>query len=124
MVVRREVNGMIRDVVEAGVERLNETLRPGPAGVYLSVSDARPGQGSTGHYRSNLHPTFGNMQGRIDDNSVVYGPWLEGTDSRNQTTRFKGYASFRRTRDWLDKNTKRIIRPRVVRLVRRLGGRP
>lgn len=23
-----------------------------------------------------------------------YGPWLEGTGSRNQTTRFKGYHSF------------------------------
>jgi hypothetical protein len=24
-----------------------------------------------------------------------YGPWLEGTGSRNQTTRFKGYHGFR-----------------------------
>ncbi len=24
-----------------------------------------------------------------------YGPWLEGTGSRNLTTRFKGYHSFR-----------------------------
>lgn len=25
----------------------------------------------------------------------TYGPWLEGTGSRNQTTRFKGYHGFR-----------------------------
>jgi len=124
MMVRREVNGMIRDTVEAGVERLNEILRPRPAGVFLTVEQAGPGKASTGHYRSNLHPTFGNLHARIDDNGVVYGPWLEGTSRRNQTTRFKGYSSFRRTRDWLDKRTLSIIRPRVARLVRRLGGRP
>tara|TARA_Y100000310_G_scaffold333764_2_gene411985 strand:+ start:50 stop:484 length:435 start_codon:yes stop_codon:yes gene_type:complete len=122
--VRREVNGMIRDVVEAGVERLNETLRPRPTGVFLTVEQAGREKASTGHYRSNLSPRFGNLHARIDDNDVIYGPWLEGTSRRNQTTRFKGYASFRRTRDWLDKRTLAIIRPRVARLVRRLGGRP
>lgn len=33
----------------------------------------------------------------IHDQRMVYGPWLEGTGSRNRTTRFKGYATFRRT---------------------------
>ena len=28
---------------------------------------------------------------------ATYGPWLEGTGSRNDTTRFKGYRGFRRT---------------------------
>lgn len=28
---------------------------------------------------------------------IIYGPWIEGTGSRNRTTRFKGYSSFRRT---------------------------
>jgi hypothetical protein len=27
---------------------------------------------------------------------ATYGPWLEGTGSRNETTRFKGYHGFRR----------------------------
>jgi hypothetical protein len=32
----------------------------------------------------------------IHDNMVVYGPWLEGTGSRNYpVTRFRGYHSFR-----------------------------
>ena len=31
-----------------------------------------------------------------------YGPWLEGTGSRNQTTRFKGYFSFRLATQELD----------------------
>ncbi len=33
---------------------------------------------------------------------ATYGPWLEGTGSRNQSTRFKGYASFRRAAQELD----------------------
>jgi hypothetical protein len=32
----------------------------------------------------------------VNDRGVIYGPWLEGVSSRNQTTRFKGYAAFRR----------------------------
>lgn len=32
---------------------------------------------------------------KIWDQDVVYGPWLEGTGSRNRTTRFKGYFTFR-----------------------------
>ena len=32
---------------------------------------------------------------KIWDQDVVYGPWLEGTGSRNKTTRFKGYFTFR-----------------------------
>lgn len=35
---------------------------------------------------------------KVHDRGVVYGPWLEGTSSRNRTTRFKGYSSLRRAR--------------------------
>lgn len=33
---------------------------------------------------------------------ATYGPWLEGTGSRNETTRFKGYHGFRRASQQLD----------------------
>lgn len=32
----------------------------------------------------------------VTDGGIIYGPWLEGVSSRNKTTRFKGYAQFRR----------------------------
>lgn len=32
----------------------------------------------------------------VNDRGIIYGPWLEGVGSRNATTRFKGYFSFRR----------------------------
>ena len=33
---------------------------------------------------------------------ATYGPWLSGTGSRNETTRFKGYNGFRRAGQELD----------------------
>ena len=42
----------------------------------------------------NIRPVAQDLS--VNDRGVIYGPWLEGTSSRNQTTRFKGYAAFRR----------------------------
>lgn len=51
----------------------------------------------TGYYQSHVRvEARSSLVHVVTDNGVVYGPWLEGTGSRNQTTRFKGYASFRR----------------------------
>lgn len=57
----------------------------------------------------------------ITDQGVIYGPWLEGTGSRNKTTRFKGYATFRRVTAKLQAESVRIIQPYVDRLVERVN---
>ncbi len=118
------IQGAVRELVDAGTERLNETLRPRPAGVYLSVAQARTGQASTGHYRRSIHPVVKHLHGVITDGGVVYGPWLEGVSSRNQRTRFKGYASFRKTAQWLRRHkAKDVLKKHIGRAVRRMGGR-
>jgi len=117
--LRRAANGMIQEMVKLGEQRLALTLRPRPAGVYLSVSQAGRGKASTGHYRRNLHTMVQDLHGRIDDGGVVYGPWLEGVGSRNQTTRFKGYASFRRTSQWMQKQVPKIARGQVHKFAMR-----
>lgn len=57
----------------------------------------------TGYYESNV---------RVHNNSEVwdgglagpvYGPWLEGVGSRNNTTRFKGYHAFRKAAQALER---------------------
>lgn len=53
---------------------------------------------------------------------VLYGPWLEGTSSRNSSTRFKGYKLFRLTRNWLRKNLTAIIQARLDQAVAELNG--
>lgn len=39
---------------------------------------------------------------------ATYGPWLEGTGSRNLTTRFKGYHAFREATGQLETEAARI----------------
>lgn len=45
---------------------------------------------------------------KVWDRGVIYGPWLEGTGSRNRTTRFKGYATYRRTTQELNRRAQTI----------------
>jgi hypothetical protein len=71
----------------------------------------------TGFYRSNV-----TYEGdRITDNNVVYGPWLEGVGSRNRTTRFKGYFTFRRTTQELDRRSGQIAEDTLDPFIRRLS---
>lgn len=50
----------------------------------------------TGRYRSRIQTDRQGGDSAVNDGGIIYGPWLEGVGSRNQTTRFKGYATFRR----------------------------
>jgi hypothetical protein len=57
----------------------------------------------------------------VHDRGIVYGPWLEGTSSRNATTRFKGYASFRKATQVAQKLAPAIVARVVARNLGRLG---
>lgn len=50
----------------------------------------------TGFYKSKIQTNRQSDNNLVTDGNVVYGPWLEGVSSRNKSTRFKGYATFRR----------------------------
>lgn len=45
----------------------------------------------------------------VHDRGIIYGPWLEGTGSRNRTTRFKGYASFRKAAQQTEREAPAIL---------------
>lgn len=57
----------------------------------------------------------------IHDQRMIYGPWLEGTGSRNRTTRFKGYRTFRIITQELNKRAKVIAEGVVARWVGRMN---
>ena len=77
----------------------------------------------TGHYRRSIHgDVLSSKHGIVHDSKVVYGPWLEGTSSRNKTTRFKGYAMFRLARQKLQRIKGGVVKRQVAKAVRRLGG--
>lgn len=51
----------------------------------------------TGYYESHVH--ISNIAGDPvvnDGGTIAYGPWLEGVGSRNNSTRFRGYHTFRK----------------------------
>lgn len=74
----------------------------------------------TGKYESRLRVTEQGTRATVDDQRSVYGPWLEGTGSRNSTTRFKGYATFRIIKQQLDTKAIRIADEVVRRTIGRL----
>lgn len=50
-----------------------------------------------GVYESHIHTVLANGGHQVTDDPIVYGPWLEGTGSRNApVTRFAGYHTFRK----------------------------
>lgn len=57
----------------------------------------------------------------VNDSGVIYGPWLEGISSRNETTSFKGYATFRRMRNRMAQKTEAIAEAAVARHLGELG---
>lgn len=57
----------------------------------------------------------------VHDRAIIYGPWLEGVSSRNQTTRFKGYASFRRATQQTEREVPGLVEPVVDRWVRSMS---
>lgn len=58
---------------------------------------------------------------KITDQGVIYGPWLEGTGSRNRTTRFKGYATFRRTTQQINRRARAMGESVVARFMGRMN---
>ncbi len=56
----------------------------------------------------------------VHDRGVIYGAWLEGTSSRNRTTRFKGYHAFRNACQGLERKVPGLVEPIVARHVQAL----
>ncbi|MDT0377230.1 hypothetical protein RM572_00370 [Streptomyces sp. DSM 42041] len=63
----------------------------------------------TGYYQSRVRVDPAGSRHVVHDSGVVYGPWLEGTGSRNYpVTRFRGYATFRRTQALIQRQARQI----------------
>lgn len=121
-VMLQAIKGTVKEVVDTVAARLDDQFKMRPEGVYLTVEQAGKRKASKGRYRQSIHHQVQGLHGRIDDGKVVYGPWLEGTSSRNQRTRFKGYSVWRRTVQWGQKRVPGILRAHIGRAIRLLGG--
>lgn len=114
-------SGVARSIIMRGVERSEaEAAEAGQRTVRELGRQAFVVR--TGHYESNvdIDRTLGGQRVHVD--RVIYGPWLEGVSARNHTTRFKGYALFRRAGQSLERNIDRHVDRSVRRLVQELNG--
>lgn len=95
-------NGLAAVEIKAACEKVEEVVAD-RAHEELGELFRQNFQTSTGYYESRVVVKKEEMGHAVTDEGVVYGPWLEGTSSRNGTTRFKGYANFRKVQAKVDK---------------------
>lgn len=95
-----------REIAQAGVSEVRAQL-----GMVLKHP--------TGYYESQIQTNRAFGDYAVTDGGVVYGPWLDGSGSRNQTTRFKGYAHWRRATERLNSRAGDIAEHIIDR---RIGG--
>lgn len=90
-------DGRLTDAVDEGLENgVREIGRLGERLVHQFLD--RSLRNPTGRYEAGIAlENLADHRWRITDSGSVKGPWLEGVSRRNQQTRFKGYATFRRT---------------------------
>lgn len=76
----------------------------------------------TGYYEAHITTIRRGLTRVIHDGGVIYGPWLEGTGSRNfPVTRFKGYSTFRRVKQALQVKALPIAERALPSYLRRMG---
>lgn len=121
LAINKAVQETVEELVNFAESEMHTVATMRPRGVFKSPAQAGAAA-STGNYRRNIHGRRTGLHGRVDDNKVVYGPWLEGTSTRNQTTRFKGYALWRRTQQMIEKRVPDILKRKVGRAIKALGG--
>lgn len=110
------VEGHAEHIIGAGVDKAEEQVAEKGAQMVRTNLDGVL-KHPTGFYRSNVQAEGD----RITDNGVIYGPWLEGTGSRNRTTRFKGYFTFRRTTQELEARSGEIANDALDPYIRRIS---
>lgn len=76
----------------------------------------------SGAYESRIDHQSSTTRARVHDNRTIYGPWLEGTGSRNATTRFKGYANARKAAQQLDAGATALADQVIREHLSELGG--
>lgn len=79
-------------------------------------------QHPTGRYRRSINVVRYGGYHVVNDGKMIYGPWLAGEGSRNKTTRFKGYAHWRRATQVLQRGVGTIAKRLLPGVVGRLNG--
>lgn len=102
---------VIRHEVAAEGEKLAKTVFMGRIKVnhghfmneFDTVDQSKAMVSHSGKHTYTMPVTAGPDETVVTTDNATYGPWLEGTSSRNNTTRFKGYNGFKRASETLNR---------------------
>jgi len=87
----------VRQVLDTFAEDTRREVGDHALSEVLAITD-KALRHPTGYYRSKIEHDGEGHVGYGGQQTVIYGPWLEGNSSRNKTSRFKGYRIFRKGR--------------------------
>jgi hypothetical protein len=106
----------LRDVIE---ESQREVAAQGYADVMTILN--RDIRHPTPYYETQITTRQDGPDRVVTDRGVIYGPWLEGTGSRNApVTPFKGYAAFHRATEQLRQQTPQLVQVVLRRHIGRM----
>lgn len=109
-------DGRLQHAVDSAVDQAEHDIAD--AGVTIVRTElAQVLQHPTGHYQSRIQTERATGDWAVTDGGIVYGPWLAGVSERNRTTRFKGYAHWRRAAQRLQQQAPQIAGDTVGRAV-------
>lgn len=106
--LREWLDASKKDVADQAVDKLR------------AVRMDRTGR-ATGHYQGMIRSRLVTFNDLLIDNPVIYGPWLEGTSKRNESTRFKGYKLWRRTKLQMARQAPSIAEKKLDQYRSRIG---
>jgi len=101
------------EVAQLGVNRIQQRI---------GARAKDPSGGYAGSVITDVVQPFNDQQIHLRYPAVTYGPWIEGTSTRNASTRFKGYRIFRQARSWLRKQATPIFQEKIDQFVARMNG--
>lgn len=107
-------DGRMEKAIRKGLEEAQAEVGNRGVGI-VRVQLDRVLQHPTGVYRRDIQTDRASHDSLVTDGGAVYGPWLAGVGSRNETTRFKGYAHWRRATQQLQREASDIAGPIIQR---------
>jgi len=114
-------DGKAGDSIHRGIEELKDRMAEIARDKARDIQLARIRVEHSGAEPASLHVMVSDTNRMVTDNhAIVYGPWLEGTGSRNETTRFKGYHAMRiaadETQAEAGEKAEEILRPYIAEM--------
>lgn len=99
--------------LDRAIDNAARALAEHAHGLVLDILHAEI-QNPTGHYTSRVVVDRATTGYVVSDN-VIYGPWLAGVTTRNQTTRYKGMQHYRRAAQQTERQVGLIAGPHLAR---------